>query len=244
MIWSLWVIGIGNNLVLIFNLLCRKSLWSTINTFMLVLLFLNLICLVVQVIITFEEKKYVGLREDDDALFQALNMWYNDDHRSVVCSIQYLSFFIYGSFSLYLLLGVIFIRSIMVKHASFIRQDESVLDVNQARLRVIGVLIAICVSAMWLAITFGIIFLPRSPFDYVLVKSCRGIDTTYPKEEMQKIVSRWLTRLFFLSINLLGIFSCQVSYTEGCRKKADSFEILNIIFWALKPQKKEGGLSK
>ena len=129
-----WLFGIFINFYLISKLLIRPVLWSTTNTFLACLLLLNFFYLVVQIILIGEGYKETD--PSDDVIIQSLDNLFYDHHKSIFCSAQYMSNFIHGSSTLTVLLGTIFIRSMMVKHADNMRPDSLDCKSHQARLSI------------------------------------------------------------------------------------------------------------
>ena len=162
-----WLFGMSVNLILISKLLFRPVLWSTTNSFLGCILTFNFFYLLVQLLTNIEEYEEIGLQEDP--IIQSLDLLFADSYKSVICSARYISYFIHGSSTLYVMVGIIFIRSMMIKHADNIRQDNLACKSHQARLSVIGILVAVLVFTGCIGVIISFILLPSSPFDLVLV---------------------------------------------------------------------------
>jgi hypothetical protein len=216
-----WLFGMSVNLIIISKLLIRPVLWSTTNSFLGCILTLNFFYLLVQIFINIEEYEEIGLEEDP--IIQSLELLFTDSYKSIICSARYMAYFIHGSSTLYVMVGIIFIRSIMIKHADNIRQDNLACKSHQARLSVIGILVAVLVFTGCFGVIIGFILLPRSPFDFVLVRNCRGVSMSYSEEETHKIISSWLTRLIIIILISLAIFSCQVRIIVFKRRHNSSY---------------------
>ena len=117
-----WLFGFSVNFLLISKLLIRPVLWSTTNTFLACFLSINLFYLLVQIFLVGEGTEKTD--PSNDVIIQALDDLFYDHHKSIFCSVQYMSNFIHGSSTLIVLLGTIFIRSMMVKHADNMRPDS------------------------------------------------------------------------------------------------------------------------
>ena len=80
----------------------------------------------------------------------------------------------------------------------------------QARLSTIGILVSVQILT-FLVITFLIMMLfPLFPYDFVLVKYCRGVPFSYSLDERQKITQGWLIRLSLRILMLLLTLFCQL----------------------------------
>ena len=144
----------------------------------------------------------------EDIIIQSLNYFFSDNYRSIVCSAKYISSFLHGSSTLAILLGTIFIRSMMVKHADNIRTDNC--KSHQARLSIIGILVAVFIFTFCMGVIIVLILYPLSPFDFVLARSCRGLAISYSEIEKRKIMEGWLARLVSLAVFTIAILSCHV----------------------------------
>ena len=203
----LWVLGSSVNFFLISKLLIRPVLWSTTNSFLGFILTLNFFYLLLQIFLVGQENEETNA---DDAIIQSLEHLFTDNYKSILCSAKYISDFIHGSSTLFFLVGIIFIRSMMIKHADNIRPDEIPCKSHQARLSIIGILVAVLTFTISIGGVIGITLHPLSPFDFLRVRNCRGVSISYPEDEMLKIIGHWLSRLVGLVLIALAILSCQV----------------------------------
>ena len=221
MISIFWLFRMSVNLILISKLLIRPVLWSTTNSFLGCILTLNFFYLLVQLSINIEEYEEIDLQEDP--IIQSLDYLFADSYKSIICSARYISYFIHGSSTLYVMVGIIFIRSMMIKHADNIRQNNLACKSHQARLSFIGILVAVLVFTGCIGVIIGFILLPLSPFDLVLVRNCRGVSMLYSEEETHKIISSWITRLTIIILIFLAIFSCHVRIIVFKRRHNGSY---------------------
>ena len=217
---NIWFLGACVNLTLLSKLIVRPKLWSTTNSFLGCILALNSFYLFIHIMLNVEEKKKGN---NDDLLFQSLEHLYADSYMSVICSARYMSYFIHGSSTLYVMVGIIFIRSMMIKHADNIRQNNLACKSHQARLSVIGILVAVLVLTGCIGVIMCLILLPRSPFNFVLVRFCRWVPISYQDDEKRKIIGNWLSRLIFLLLIALAIFSCQLRIIIFRRRHNSSY---------------------
>ena len=114
-----WLFGIFVNFFLMTKLLIRPVLWSTTNTFLGCFLVINGVYLILQLLLIGQD-----VNNAESEIFQSLEYLFFDYSESIRCSAKYMSHFIHGTAILNLLLGSIFIRSMMVKHADNIRPDR------------------------------------------------------------------------------------------------------------------------
>ena len=134
-----------------------------------------------------------------------------------------MSHFIHGTAILSVLLGSIFIRSMMVKHADNIRPDIYECKRHQARVRIIGVLVAVFIFTLCIGVVLVLYLHSHTPFDFVVVRSCRGVPLTYPEDENKKIVRAWMSRLVSLSIFAIATLSCHVRIINFKRRHNMSY---------------------
>ena len=216
-----WLFGILVNLLLISKLLIRPVLWSTTNTFLVCFLSINVFFLLVQILLVVEEND----EKDpyDEVLIHVLDSLFYDHQKSIFCSVQYMSNFIHATSTLNVLLGTIFIRSMMVKHADNMRPNSLDCKSHQARLSIIGILVAVFIFTFCSGVIIVLIFDPLSPFDFVLVRNCREVPISYSEEEMRKIMQGWLSRLVSLAIFALATFSCHVRIIQFKRRHNMSY---------------------
>ena len=99
----------------------------------------------------------------------------------------------------------IFIRSMMVKHAENIRPDGY--ECKSHQLRIIGILVAVYIFTICGGVSIVLAISRLSPFDFMLVRSCRQVDLFLHKEEIPKAIKAWMARLFSLFIYSLAIIS-------------------------------------
>ena len=202
----IWVFGISVNFFLILKLLIRPILWSTTNTFLGCFLSLNFFHLLVQILLVGKVNNETD--PADTVIIQALDNFFSDHYKSIFCSTQIISNFVHGSFTMTVLFGTIFIRSMMVKHADNLRPDNLECKSHQARLSIVGILVAVYIITICFALIIIFILYPLSPLDFVLVRSCRGVPITYPEDEMRMVMRGWMSRLVYSVLIVIATLSC------------------------------------
>ena len=113
------------------TLVLRPSLWSTNNTFIGCILASNILYLNIQII--FEKDDDLTENQSNNIFDHFMEFRFHDTTRAVACSGQFLAQFIHDRFVRYMLICMVFLRSIMVKHANNIRTKSC--KAHQARLR-------------------------------------------------------------------------------------------------------------
>ena len=136
-------IGGSANFLLMFNLAIRPVLWSTTNTFLGCLLSINFMLILVDICILEPNEQVV-----EDEFVQALDYLFLDHQKSILCSVLYLANIIFTFSSLVILLGTIFIRMMMIKHAENFQTDSFIRKAHQAYVRMIGIFF----SPIWLPV--------------------------------------------------------------------------------------------
>ena len=136
------LIGISANFLLIFNLVIRPVLWSTTNTFLGCLLCINFLYILVELCILIDTNE-LSDQFIDEGLIQVLDHVFSDYYKSILCSARYLAGFIFLFSSLVIILGTIFIRMIMIKHAENIRTNRFIRKGHQAYLKIFGILVRV-----------------------------------------------------------------------------------------------------
>ena len=196
-------IGASANFLLIFNLLIRPVLWSTINTFLGSLLAINFLYILVEICL-YNEISQINDKTEEDEIVQSLDHLFSHHYKSVLCSAQYLSGYILRSFSLFVMLGTIFIRIMMVKYADNIRTNRLLLKNHHAHLRIIGILVALLIVIFMTNVIINILLFPLFPFDYVPVKSCLGVSISHHKEEERGSLIQIVSLVLMLVILIAG----------------------------------------
>ena len=154
--------GVSVNFFLFSKLIIRPVLWSTINTFLGCLLFINFLYLLVQIFLIGEGSENTDPNVDD--FVQSLEYVFSDHYRSILCSAQYMTGFFHGSSTLIILLGIIFIRLMMIKYADNIRTDSLDRKVHQARLSIIGILVVVFIFTFCIGVIINLVLFPLSLF--------------------------------------------------------------------------------
>ena len=117
----MFIFGIIINFQMLLSILVRPVLWSTTNTFIAFLLASNLLYLTFQSLLDQENEVIIP---DDNMILYFLEYNFFEEFKSLNCSAKFISQFLHGAVSLLLLVGVVFIRSMMVKHAQNISTNN------------------------------------------------------------------------------------------------------------------------
>ena len=157
---TICVLGVLLNLYLLYKVAIRPVLWSTTNIFICCLLSLNTLYLLGSLALTVD--KNIG--EHKDPLLHALDLFYLDSYNSRLCSAKFIMTHIYRSTSLNILLGMVFLRMIMIKYADKIGTESMNRKQHQARLSVIGALIFLLIFCYLLILIINIVLFPQFPF--------------------------------------------------------------------------------
>ena len=182
-VWKIiWIVGVYVNFWLLRNLSLRPLLWSTVNTFLGVVLLFNTLILAEKLCFEIGAFKTEG----DDLMVLALENLFNDYPNSIACTLDVTAHFFHGFSTLMILIGIIFIRSMMIKHAEAVRPNSRVLKPHQAHVSLIGYLVAIFIFTICCGVLISIFISPLFPFNLVQVQMCRGINFTYSAEEENK----------------------------------------------------------
>ena len=169
----------------------------TTNTFFGCLLAINFLYILAEICILSEINEQNGVAVKDEFV-RALDPLFLDYYKSFLCSAQYLAGFIFTWASMDVLLGIIFIRMMMIKYANKIQTTRFINKGQKAHLRIIGILVAVWIIALITNNIINLILFPFFPFDFFPVKSCRGVVILYDEEEQQMIFRGWLIRLINL----------------------------------------------
>ena len=170
----IYLCGLIINFQLILNLLVRPVLWSTTNTFIGCILTTNLIYLTFQSLLTEESEITIP---DENLILHYLEYNFSDNYKSLLCSAKYISQFLHGTFTLTILVGIVFMRSMMVKYADNIRTNNC--KAHQARLSFIGILVAVFIFTSCTGVVLTLIIYPIPSSEFVLVRNCRGVPFQY-----------------------------------------------------------------
>ena len=213
-----WICGIFLNFYFILKLLIRPKLWSTTNTFLGFFLLFNLFFLLFQVLLIDGE-----VSEYKSEIIQFLEYLFLEKLRAVFCSGKYIAHVIYITATLNILIGSIFIRSMMVRHANNIRQDSYQCKSHQARLRFIGFLVTIFILTFITGVVIVLFISHLFPFDFVDVRNCRGALLVYSTEERKKIWKAWLSRCVVLVLLAVAVVSSHIRIINYKRRHDMSY---------------------
>ena len=122
--------GLLANYYLLVNTAIRPVLWTTTNTFIAAILVSNILYLNVQAVLENEDEM---ITTHENGFYQYLDKKFAEEQKTPACSVRFVSQFIHESVLLSIQLGIVFIRSMMVKHGDNIRTRNC--KVYQARLR-------------------------------------------------------------------------------------------------------------
>ena len=130
--------GLLANYYLLVNTAIRPVLWTTTNTFIAAILVSNILYLNVQAVLENEDDMTTT---QENIFYLYLDKRFAEEQKTSGCAVRFVSQFIHKSVLLSIQIGIISIRSILVKHADNIRKNNCKLF--QARLSFIGILVGI-----------------------------------------------------------------------------------------------------
>ena len=209
-----FVFGVIVNLILILNILIRPVLWSTTNTFICCLLASNLFYLAFQTVLSEAEENSTP---DQNIIFHYLEHSFAENYRSMLCSAKYISQFLHGTIALTLLVGIIFIRSMMIKYADNIRTKDC--KAHQALLSFIGILVAVFIFTSCTGVIITFIIHPLSTSEYVLVRNCMAVTIEYESTQY----GMWLPDSVILVLLTVATLSCQVRVSSFRKRHNNSY---------------------
>ena len=129
-----WVLGAVINITILIKMVLRPSIWSTINTYLGLVLFLNL-CFLMSNIFLFTDEYAPSSHQS--------GLDYNQS--SFSCSANVVANFLHETPTMLLLLAIVFIRFLMIKHAENIREEKKFCKIHQAHISLIGALVGVLV---------------------------------------------------------------------------------------------------
>ena len=220
----MYLIGVTINFSLLLNLLLRPILWSTVNTFLGVVIFLNIIFLSEKICLAIIMRTSIIQEDIDEPIILALENLFSDHQKSISCSTHTILYWVHGFSITMILLGVLFIRSIMIKHAEAVCPNSIRPHINQAEMKVIGLLVAILVFAICFGPAISFIVSPLFPFDFAGVQICRGIRISLSSHGNLKMIHDYgVVRVTMLMLTLLATVSCQVRIVRYQRRHNKSY---------------------
>ena len=202
---SIWTVGVIINLTLIIKLLRSPSLWSTINIYLSCVLLLNC-CFLISKIVLFPEED-ITTKLEESLMDYLLRLVSFNHQTSLSCSTHVLANFFHGVPTMLILLGVVFIRLIMIKHAEKVRQDKMPRKRDQARLSMIGVLVGVLIITLCLIYMVNFIMHDFFPNEFIEVRICKGVYK--PTDEIEKMRFWWM-RMSSLALMLIFTLSCNI----------------------------------
>ena len=210
----IYTFGLIINFQMLLNILVRPVLWSTTNTFIGCLLASNFFYLTFQSLL--DQANEVPI-PDENIILHFLEYNFSDNFNSLICSAQFISQFLHGTISILTLVSIVFIRSMMVKHADDIRMNNC--KTHQARLSYIGIFVAVFILTACTGVVISIFIYPLSPSEYVLVRSCRGVVFEYESIRY----GMWLRSSVILVLFTVATFTCQLRIILYRRKYNKSY---------------------
>ena len=193
--------GLLANYYLLVNTAIRPALWSTTNSFIAIILISNILYLNIQAVLEDEDEMPTT---QENIFYQYLDKKFVEEQKTPACSVRFVAQFIHESVLLSVQIGLVFIRSMLVKHGDNIRTDNC--KVFQARLSFIGILVGILILTYNTAIAISLALSPIPLADYVLVRHCSGDLDPYTNSSLYV----WKTVIVFLVLETLATYSCQV----------------------------------
>ena len=220
------MLGAFVNILLVFKVLIRPVLWSTINIFNCILLSLNALHLLLDIFLTSLKTS----SSSESAVLSSLDYLYLDSHNSLLCCAKVLGGYLYRESTLLLLLGQLVIRLMLVEHPENIRTNLMACKTYQAKLSSIALLLSLYITAVLIAETLAMNLIQLFPYDFVLVRHCRDVPLSYTyienkwtnKIKLIKMAYLFLMLLFTLFLHLRFIYlkrnkhRCQFSKTRQC----------------------------
>ena len=206
--------GLLANYYLLVNTAFRPVLWSTTNTFIAAILISNILYLNVQAVLENEDELTTT---HENVVYQYLDKKFAEDQKPPACSVRFVSQFIHESVLLSIQIGIVLIRSMMVKHGDNIRTRNC--KVFQARLSFIGILVGILILTYNSGIAISLALSPLPLADYVLVCHCSG--GLAPNTNSSHHV--WMTVIVLLALETVATCSCQVRIRNFRKQHNNSY---------------------
>ena len=218
MLTAVWTVGFAINLLLLTQLILRPRLWSTTNIYSGLLLGLNSSYLLCILIINDD-----GIEFEDNDITSLLELLYADQFRSRICCVKYFLSFFHSAMSLYLIVTIVFLRSMMIKRASDIRQEKHQCKKHQAHLASIGFLVGIVGATAIIGKMCFFMIDPHPTYEYILVLPCRGLVKHHSVEEKRKITSIWFIRFMVEILMVVHTVACHVRVRRFQRSHNNSY---------------------
>ena len=185
----------------------RPGLWSTTNIFICCLLSLNTLYLLGNILLTVDKNIE---KQSGEPLLHALDLLYLDTYNSRLCAAQYIMSYIYRTTTINIFLSMVFLRMILIKYGDKIRTESMSSKQHQARLSVIGALFSLLIFSHLIILIFNLVLFPQFPYDFLVVRHCRGLPSSYTNTEWEKIRAGWSIDVVLLLLVLLIIICCNL----------------------------------
>ena len=203
---NICLLGVVLNSYLLYKVAVRPVLWSTTNIFICCLLSLNTLYLLGNLVLTVD--KNIG--NHNEPLLLALDILYLDIYNSRLCAAQYIMSHVYRSTSINIFLSMVFLRMILIKHGDKIRTESMRSKQHQARLSVIGALFSLFIFSYLIILIFNLVLFPQFPYEFLVVRHCRGLPSSYTNTEWEKIRAGWSIDVVLLLLVLVIIVCCNL----------------------------------
>ena len=220
-----WVLGAVINITILIKLVLRPSIWSTINTYLGLVLFFNL-CFLMSKIFLFTDEYAPSSHQS------------GLDHNQS-CSANVVFNFLHGTPTMLILLAAVFIRFVMIKHAENIRKEKKFCKSHQAHISRIGALVGVLVLMTSLVYIINYMTHDFFPEEFTEVKICKGVERL-GREKMSlkhcwlRITALSMLFMFTLSFNIrIMLFRQRHNHSYFSRYRqniATAYQTLLLIY--------------
>ena len=204
---NICLLGVVINSYLVYKVAMRPGLWSTTNIFICCLLFLNTLYLLGNILLTVDKNIE---EESGEHLLHTLDLLYLDTYNSRLCAAQYIMSYIYRTTTINIFLSMVFLMMILIKYGDKIRTESMSRKQHQARLSVIGALFSLGIFSHLGILITNLVLFPLFPYDFLVVRHCRGLPSSYTNTEWGKIRAGWSIDVVLLLLVLLIIICCNL----------------------------------
>ena len=203
---TICVLGVVINLYFLYKVAIRPVLWTTTNIFICGLLSLNTLYLLGNLVLTVDN----NIEEHSEPLLHAMDLLYLDIYNSRLCAAKYIMSLVYRTTSRNMLLGMVFLRMVLIKYADRIGTESINRKQHQARLSAIGALIFLLIFCNLINLIINIVLFPLVPVEFLVVKHCRGLPSSYTNKEWEKIRAGWSIEIVMLLLVFVLLVSCNL----------------------------------
>ena len=112
----------------------------------------------------------------------------------------------------------------MINYAEQIRTSSMICRNHQAQLSKIGAFGAVYILTIMISNIINVICFTNFPYEFVLVKYCRGVPLSYSEIKRQKIIQAWMIKSWFYILMLLtALFSHLKIWVTKRRRHRSNF---------------------